>query len=63
MRGLEITKDCLSVMSIIFNKLKVNEENCRKALTPEIYATEKIYKLVKKGISFRDAYKIIAKDY
>jgi argininosuccinate lyase len=63
MKGLEITKECLSVMSIIFKKLKVNEENCHRALTPEIYATEELYKLVKKGIPFREAYKIISKDY
>jgi argininosuccinate lyase len=63
MKGLEITKECLSVMSIIFKKLKVNEENCHKALTPEIYATDELYKLVKKGIPFREAYKIISKDY
>jgi len=30
MRGLEITEDCLSIMSLIFTKLKVNKENCHQ---------------------------------
>jgi len=63
MRGLEITEDCLSIMSLIFTKLKVNKENCHKALTAEIYATEQVYKLVEKVIPFREAYKIISKKY
>ena len=63
MKGLEITKACLFIMAIIFKKLKVNEENCHKALTEEIFATEEVYKLVEKGVPFREAYKIISEKY
>ncbi len=63
MKGLDITKESLSITNLIFKNLKVNKENCDKALTKEIYATEKVYKLVKKGIPFRKAYKIISKEY
>ncbi len=63
MHGLEITRHCTSVMALIFTKLEVNEDNCHKAITEEIYATDKVYQLVKKGMAFRDAYKIISKDY
>jgi argininosuccinate lyase len=63
MRGLEITEQCLTIMSLIFTKLKVNKENCQKALTEDIYATERVYELVKQGIPFREAYKIISKKY
>jgi argininosuccinate lyase len=62
-KGLEITKECLSIMCVVFSKLKVNEENCHKALTKELYATEEVYKLVEKGIPFREAYKTISKKY
>jgi len=36
---------------------KINKENCKKAMTKELYATEKVYELVKKGKSFREGYK------
>ena len=63
MKGLEITEACLNIMSFVFAKLKVNKENCHKALTEEIYATEKVFELVEKGIPFREAYKIISQKY
>ncbi len=63
MRGLESAEECISIMSLIFSKLKVNKENCHKALTKEVYATEKIYELVKKGIPFREAYKRISQEF
>lgn len=62
MKGLDITKESLSIMCLIFKNLKVNKENCKKGLTRDIYATEKAYKLVKKGIPFRQAYRKISKD-
>jgi len=61
-KGLEITKKSLFIMSLVFKSLKINKENCEKALTGDIYTTEKVYKLVKKGVPFREAYKIISKN-
>jgi len=60
MKGLEITEQCLSIMRLIFSELSVNKENCRRAMTEEIFATKKVYELVEQGIPFRDAYKIIS---
>ncbi len=50
-------------MTLIFTNLKVNKENCNRALTEDIYATEKVYELVKKGTPFREAYKTISEKY
>ena len=58
-----ILKDSLSIMTLIIAELKINCENCEKAMTKELYATEAAYKLVKQGIPFRDAYKEIGKKY
>ncbi len=63
MKGLEITKESLSVADLIFKNLKVNEENCRKALTKDIYAAEEAHRLVRRGVPFREAYKRISKRY
>lgn len=61
--GFEITKDALDMIAIVLENLYVNSKECKKAMTEELYATEKAYKLIKKGIPFRDAYKEISKDY
>ncbi len=62
MKGVEITKDCLEIMALVVSGLKVNKENCKKAMSKELYATEKVYELVKKGKSFREAYKEVKKN-
>lgn len=61
--SMEITKDCLEVMSLLISKLEVNKEKCEKAMISELYATEQLYKLLKKGKSFREAYKDIANNF
>lgn len=62
MEGFDITKESLSIMSLVFGDLKVNKENCQKSLTKEIFATERAYKLVKRGMPFREAYKRVSKN-
>ncbi|MEA2055552.1 MAG: argininosuccinate lyase, partial [Candidatus Thermoplasmatota archaeon] len=61
--GFEIIKETISIMALVLDKLKVNESNCKKAMTEELYAAEKAYRLVKKGVPFRDAYKEVSKSY
>ena len=63
MQGLETTKQTLSIMILVITNLKVDQKNCRNALSRDIYATEETYKLVKKGKPFREAYKTISKRY
>ena len=41
----------------------MNKEKCNAAMTKELFATEKAYKLVKQGVPFREAYKKISKEY
>jgi argininosuccinate lyase len=42
--------------------LKVNRSACEAALTEEIHATEKAYRLVKEGVPFREAYRQVAEE-
>jgi argininosuccinate lyase len=60
MKGFEITKECLLVMKTVIEQISVDEKKCKKALTEELYSTNSVYKLVKQGVPFRDAYKNIA---
>ena len=41
---------------MVIQNLAVKEKNLRLAMTDDLYATEKIYKLVSKGMPFRQAY-------
>jgi len=43
--------------------LKPNKKTLEKSMTKELYATEKVLNLTKKGIPFRDAYKKITKSF
>jgi argininosuccinate lyase len=63
MKSFKIIEQSLRIASLLYNELKVNEENCRKAMSDELYATEEAYKLVEQGYSFREAYKIAAKKF
>ena len=59
-KGTETTKESVKIMSLVINNLKINPKACEKACTDDLYATEKVYELVKKGMPFRDAYKKVA---
>jgi len=58
--SFEITLSTLKIFKIIMENTKINKEKCISACTPELFATDHAYELVKKGIPFRDAYKKVA---
>jgi len=61
-KGLELCESTLKIMGLVLSKIVVNKDKCKMAMSVELYATDHVYELVKKGIPFRDAYKKIAKD-
>ena len=63
MRGFDISRQSLQVMTLVFSGLRINKEKCRKALTEEVFATKEVYELVKKGVPFREAYRKVAGKY
>ncbi len=63
MRSIDLTKDCLKIITLVFDGIGINKDNCKKAVTKELFAAEEAYKLVKKGVSFRDAYRKIGKKF
>mgnify|MGYP001600294429 CR=1 FL=1 len=58
--AIDTTQQCLNIMSLLVKQIKINEKNCENALTTEMFATEEAYKLVKKGATFREAYRQVA---
>lgn len=62
MKSSVLTKNALDMLIQAVPELKINQSKLKKAMTDELYATEKIYKLVNQGITFRDAYKQVKKE-
>ncbi|MBP6884329.1 MAG: argininosuccinate lyase [Candidatus Pacebacteria bacterium] len=63
-QGVKSAIDTISIAGVVVKNVKINTESMKLACTPELYATEEAYKLVKnKGVPFREAYKIVAEKY
>lgn len=63
MKGIELVENTLDVMTLVIENLWINTDNLERAMTPELFATEEAYRLVKEGLSFRDAYTKIWEKY
>jgi argininosuccinate lyase len=61
--GFDIVKETLSIISKVIRNIEIDKERAKVSLTEELFSTEEVYKLVKKGIPFREAYKIVGKKY
>lgn len=61
--SFEITKNSLEVMSFVLSKIEFDISNIESKLTHELYAVEEVNKMLVSGISFRDAYKEISKQF
>jgi len=61
--GFDTVKETLSIISKVVENIEIDKERSKALLTEELFSTEEVYKLVKKGIPFREAYKIVGKKY
>ena len=55
-KSFQITLQTINIMSAIVANMTINKKNCTTAMSEELYATQKVYELIKKGVPFRDAY-------
>ncbi len=56
MKGLEITRQTLRILRKVVAGLTVNADNCRKAFSPGVFATDVALRKVAEGTPWRDAY-------
>lgn len=63
LKWIKLVIDSIGITNITIQNLQAKKENLEKACTPELYATKKAYELVKTWMSFREAYKIVWKEY
>jgi argininosuccinate lyase len=60
MTGFQITEQALRVCGLGVSRLGVDRERCIAAFTPEVFATDRVLRMVGEGTPFRDAYKQVA---
>jgi argininosuccinate lyase len=53
-------KECIDIMIMMLDHIKLNEEITGNPLYNSIYSTEEVNRLVKQGVPFRDAYKRVS---
>jgi argininosuccinate lyase len=53
-------KECIDIMILMLDHIKLNEEITGNPLYNSIYSIEEVNRLVKQGIPFRDAYKRVS---
>ncbi|MFH1394248.1 MAG: argininosuccinate lyase [Candidatus Micrarchaeota archaeon] len=62
LKSLRITVDSVRVMGKVLSALKPDRKRLEASMAPELFATEKAYKLVGKGMPFREAYRKVASE-
>ncbi|MEM5948167.1 argininosuccinate lyase [Spirochaetia bacterium 38H-sp] len=62
MRAVGVTLDSVRVMERTISLLEIFPDNLKKGFSREIFATDEAYRLVREGMSFRDAYRKVALD-
>lgn len=55
-QGLELVKTTLALLAEVVPQLLIQPKSLHAAMSPDLFATEQVYKLVLEGTSFRDAY-------
>ncbi len=64
MKGMTSALATIGVATSVVEHLVVHEQKMKDACSPELYATEEAYRMVKAdGVPFRDAYRIVADRY
>jgi argininosuccinate lyase len=58
--GFSELDDCIEMMIVMLNNIIINEDITKDDSYNGIFSTEEAYRLVKKGVPFRDAYKKVA---
>lgn len=60
--SVELIKVTISLTIKIIDKLIIKKDVLTKAMSEDLFATEKVYELVKQGVSFREAYRKVKND-
>lgn len=62
MESFEITLASLKIFGLAIKNFQINKENCISSFSKDIFATDYVIELVKKGVPLREAYQKVAKN-
>ena len=62
-RGLRHLLESLPITREVIRSFTVNQDRLDAAMTADLYATYDVYRQVKDGVAFRDAYRVTATRY
>jgi len=62
-RGIHAVLDVLAIIPVAVSGIKVHTDQLNDSMTDELKSVQKVMELVKSGMPFRDAYRIIAQKY
>jgi argininosuccinate lyase len=63
MEALDSARASLDILAKVVTGVEVDEAACARALSEEVFATERVYELVKQGVPFREAYRRVGRQY
>ncbi len=63
LKGVTLAMNTITIATKVISHLQVNRDALQGACTPDLYATDEAYQLVKDGMPFRDAYRKVGKKY
>ncbi|MEI7709682.1 MAG: argininosuccinate lyase [bacterium] len=63
LKGVKLALDTVKIMTLVVENLEVKKDNLEATCSAELYATDEALKLVKQGMSFREAYQQIKQKY
>ena len=62
-KGVRLALESIEVMTLVIKNLQAKKKNLENACSQELYATDEALKLVKSGMSFREAYQQVKEKY
>ncbi len=62
MHGIDLMKENLEILSFMLKEIKINKNILEDEIYDNLYSVEAVNNLVMQGVSFRDAYKVVAKN-
>lgn len=62
-KGIKLALETIRTAALVVKNLEAKKTNLENACSPELYATDEALKLVKEGMSFREAYQEIKEKY
>ncbi len=63
LEGVALFEETMDILALTIPRIKTHHERLAHAMTDDLFVTEQVYERVKRGESFRDAYRAVKKQW